>query len=79
VAGARRPGAGALAAPEAPGAIDALVRRAAALELPLSEGVALILAQLRRAAGRPDWPPFDVRATPGAAPKPPPRRRQRRR
>ncbi len=41
-------------------ALDALVRRAGELDLALSEGVALVLPQLRRAAGSPDWPDFDV-------------------
>jgi hypothetical protein len=44
--------------------LDRLVRRTAELELPLAEGVALILAQLRRAAGGPEWPAFDVVAVP---------------
>jgi hypothetical protein len=44
--------------------LDRLVRRTAELELPLAEGVALVLPQLRRAAGRPDWPAFDVVAVP---------------
>jgi hypothetical protein len=45
-------------------AVDALVRRAGELQLPLAEGVALVIAQLRRAAGGPEWPAFDVVATP---------------
>jgi len=44
--------------------IDALVRRAAARGAPASEGVALILAQLRRATGGGDWPAFDVALDP---------------
>jgi hypothetical protein len=40
--------------------IDAMVRRAAALGLPLAEDLALVIAPLRRAAGSPDWPAFDV-------------------
>jgi hypothetical protein len=47
-------------------ALDALVRRTAELELPLAEGVALVIAQLRRASGGPDWPGFDVVAVPEA-------------
>jgi hypothetical protein len=53
-------------------AIDRLVRRAAELDAPLAEGVALIIAQLRRAAGSPDWPEFEVVTTPA-----PPSRRSR--
>jgi hypothetical protein len=45
-------------------ALDALVRRAGELDLALSEGVALVLAQLRRAVGGADWPDFDVVAEP---------------
>lgn len=48
-------------------ALDALVRRAHELDAPVSEGVALILPQLRRAAGGPDWPAFAVVAEPGRA------------
>jgi hypothetical protein len=44
--------------------LDRLVRRTAELDLPLAEGVALILAQLRRAAGGPEWPAFDVVTVP---------------
>jgi hypothetical protein len=44
--------------------LDRLVRRTAELDLPLAEGVALVIAQLRRAAGGPDWPAFDVVAVP---------------
>jgi hypothetical protein len=44
--------------------LDRMVRRTAELELPLAEGVALVLPQLRRASGRPDWPAFDVVAVP---------------
>jgi hypothetical protein len=51
-------------------AVDRLVRRAAELDVPLAEGVALVIAQLRRAAGEPEWPPFEVVATP----EPPARR-----
>jgi hypothetical protein len=51
-------------------AVDRLVRRAAELDVPLAEGVALVIAQLRRAAGEPEWPAFDVVATP----EPPTRR-----
>jgi hypothetical protein len=53
-----------LDADEAAAALDALVRRAGELGLALSEGVALVLAQLRGAAGGPDWPDFDVVAEP---------------
>jgi hypothetical protein len=41
-------------------ALDGVVRRAGELDLALSEGVALVLAQLRRAVGGPEWPDFDV-------------------
>jgi hypothetical protein len=44
--------------------VDRIVRRAADLGLPLAEGVALVIAQLRHAAGGPEWPPFAVLATP---------------
>jgi hypothetical protein len=44
--------------------LDRLVRRTADLELPLAEGVALVIAQLRRAAGSPEWPAFAVVAVP---------------
>jgi hypothetical protein len=44
--------------------LDRLVRRTAELDLPLAEGVALIIAQLRRAAGGPPWPSFDVVTVP---------------
>jgi hypothetical protein len=44
--------------------LDRLMRRTAELGLPLAEGVALVAAQLRRAAGGPDWPGFDVVAVP---------------
>jgi hypothetical protein len=53
-----------LDAGQAVAAIDALVRRAGELDAALAEGVALILPQLGRAAGRPDWPDFDVVAEP---------------
>jgi hypothetical protein len=53
-----------LDAAQAAAALDALVRRAGELELALSEGVALVLAQLRRAAGGAQWPDFDVVAEP---------------
>jgi hypothetical protein len=66
-----------LDAAAAAAAVDALVRRAAELGLPLSEGVALVLAQVRRAAGSPDWPEFDVLAVPGEG-RPPPRSGRRR-
>jgi hypothetical protein len=49
-----------LGAEETPQALDALVRRAGELDVALSEGVALVLPQLRRAAGGPEWPDFDV-------------------
>jgi len=62
--------------PGAAAAVDALVRRAAELGLPLSEGVALVLAQVRRATGSPEWPEFDVIAVPGEG-RPPPRSRRR--
>jgi hypothetical protein len=58
-------------------AVDALVRRAAQLGLAVSEGVALVLAQVRRAAGSPRWPDFDVLTVPGEG-RPPPRSRRRR-
>jgi hypothetical protein len=51
-------------------AVDRLVRRAAELDVPLAEGVALVIAQLRRAAGEPEWPAFEVVTTP----EPPARR-----
>jgi hypothetical protein len=44
--------------------LDRLVRRTAELDLPLAEGVALVIAQLRLAAGEPEWPAFDVVAVP---------------
>jgi hypothetical protein len=44
--------------------LDRIVRRTGELGLPLAEGVALVIAQLRRAAGRPEWPAFDVVAVP---------------
>jgi hypothetical protein len=44
--------------------LDRLVRRSGELGLPLAEGVALVIAQLRRAAGGPDWPRFEVVALP---------------
>jgi hypothetical protein len=49
-----------LGADRTAGALDAIIRRAGALDVALSEGVALVLPQLRRAAGGPDWPDFDV-------------------
>jgi hypothetical protein len=55
-------------------AVDGLLRRAGELDVPLSEGVALVWAQLRRAAGAPGWPPFDVVVVPDAAS---PRKRRR--
>ena len=48
------PGAEALDAQGAIAELDRLVRRTAELDLPLAEGVALVIAQLRRAAGRPE-------------------------
>jgi hypothetical protein len=50
----------ALDATQAREALTTLIARAAELDVALSEGVALVLAQLRRAAGAPDWPDFDV-------------------
>jgi hypothetical protein len=44
--------------------IDALVRRAAELRVPLAEAMGLSIAQLRRAAGSPEWPEFEVLVTP---------------
>jgi hypothetical protein len=58
--------------------LDRIVRRTAELDLPLAEGVALIIAQLQRAAGGPDWPPFDVVAVPEPPKGPPGRRRSSR-
>jgi hypothetical protein len=58
------PGAEALDAEGTIGEVDRIVRRTAELDLPLAEGVALIIAQLRRAAGGPQWPAFDVVAVP---------------
>jgi hypothetical protein len=55
---------GELDAPQAIAALDRLVRRAGELELPLAEGVALVIAQLRLAAGSPEWPGFDIVAVP---------------
>jgi hypothetical protein len=49
---------------QAVAALDALVRRAGELNLALSEGVALVLAQLGRVAGGAEWPDFDVVAEP---------------
>jgi hypothetical protein len=46
-------------------AVDRIVRRAAELDVPMAEGVALVIPQLRRAAGAPDWPAFEVVVTPG--------------
>lgn len=46
--------------------LDRLVQRAGELGVPLAEGVALVIAQLRRAAGEPEWPAFDVVAVPEA-------------
>jgi hypothetical protein len=57
-------------------ALDALVRRTTELGLPVAEGVGLILAQLRRAAGTPDWPAFDIVAMPHEAPRAPARGRR---
>jgi hypothetical protein len=58
------PGAEPLDAEATIAALDRIVRRTAELGLPLAEGVALVIAQLRRAAGGPDWPAFDVVAVP---------------
>jgi hypothetical protein len=58
------PGAEALDHEATVAELDRIVRRTAELDLPLAEGVALILAQLRRAAGGPEWPSFDVVAVP---------------
>jgi hypothetical protein len=44
--------------------VDAIVRSAAELRLPLAEALGLSIAQLRRAAGSPDWPAFEVLVTP---------------
>jgi hypothetical protein len=44
--------------------VDAVVRAAAELRLPLAEALGLSIAQLRRAAGSPDWPDFEVLVTP---------------
>jgi hypothetical protein len=71
------PDAQPLDAAGATAAVDAIVRRAAELGLALSEGVALVLAQVRRAAGGPEWPEFDVLALPGEG-HPPPRSGRRR-
>jgi hypothetical protein len=54
------PSADTLDAPRAIAELDRLIRRSGELGLPLAEGVALVIAQLRRAAGGPDWPRFDV-------------------
>jgi hypothetical protein len=58
------PGAQPLGAPATIAELDRLVRRTGELDLPLAEGVALVLPQLRHAAGGPEWPPFDVVAVP---------------
>jgi hypothetical protein len=71
------PDAQPLGAEAAAAAVDALVRRASGLGLSLSEGVALVLAQVRRAAGSPSWPEFDVLALPGEG-RPAPGRGRRR-
>jgi hypothetical protein len=55
--------------------LDRLVRRAGELDVPLAEGVALVIAQLWHAAGEPEWPAFDV----VAVPEPPQRGRRKRR
>jgi hypothetical protein len=59
-----------LDAAAAAAALDALVRRAHEAGVPVSEGVALVLASLRRAAGGPEWPDFDVVAAPGTEKRP---------
>ena len=43
------------------------MRRAGELGVPVAEGVALVAAQLRRAAGGPEWPSFDVISVPEPA------------
>jgi hypothetical protein len=58
------PQAGTLDATAAAAELDRIVRRAGELDVPLAEGVALVIAQLRRAAGEPEWPAFDVVAVP---------------
>jgi hypothetical protein len=62
--GEGEPGAEPLDAQATIAALDRIVRRTAELGLPLAEGVALVIAQLRRASGGPDWPAFDVVAVP---------------
>jgi hypothetical protein len=63
-AGEGAPGAEPLDARAAAAELDRLVRRAGELDVPLAEGVALVIAQLHRAAGSPEWPAFDVVAVP---------------
>jgi hypothetical protein len=60
------PGATTLDPVAAAAELDRIVRRAGELGVPLAEGVALVIAQLRRAAGEPEWPAFDVVAVPEA-------------
>jgi hypothetical protein len=60
--------AGAPAGPELDAAevaaeLDRIVRSAAGLGVPLAEALALSIAQLRRAAGAPEWPDFDVQVS----------------
>jgi hypothetical protein len=62
--GEGEPAAAALDVPATVAELDRIVRRTAELDLPLAEGVALVIAQLRRAAGGPEWPAFDVVAVP---------------
>jgi hypothetical protein len=61
------PRADTLDAAEATAELDRLMRRAGELGVPVAEGVALVAAQLRRAAGGPEWPSFDVISVPEPA------------
>jgi hypothetical protein len=54
-----------LDAAAAAAAVDALVRRAAEAGVSLAEALGLSIPQLRRAAGSPEWPDFDVLVPPG--------------
>ena len=53
---------------------DRIVRAAAERGVPVTEALALVLPQLRRAVGSPDWPPFHVLPEP-EAPRRSPRNR----